>query len=50
MEVAYTTIKSRLEQLKRLFLVFPVSPWAKKIPRGLRKENKDCGLTWMLYF
>jgi hypothetical protein len=44
MGVAYTTIKSRPEQLKRLLLVFSVSPWAKKIPRGLRKENKDMNL------
>jgi uncharacterized protein len=46
LEVAHTTIKSWLEQLKRLYLVFPVSPWSKKISRGLRKENKWYYLDW----
>ena len=46
LEVAHTTIKSWLEQLKRLFLVFPVSPWVKKIPRGLRKGKKWYFIDW----
>jgi predicted AAA+ superfamily ATPase len=46
LEVAHTTVKSWLEQLKRLYLIFPVAPWAKKIPRGLKKEKKWYFLDW----
>jgi hypothetical protein len=46
LEVAHTTVKSWLEQLKRLYLLFPVSPWTQKISRGLRKENKWYFLDW----
>lgn len=46
LEVAHTTAKSWLEQLKRLYLLFPVSPWTKKISRGLKKENKWYFLDW----
>jgi len=44
--VAHTTVKSWLEQLKRLYLLFPVSPWTQKISRGLKKENKWYFLDW----
>lgn len=40
LEVAHTTVKAWLEQLKRLYLVFPVDPWTRKISRGLRREKK----------
>lgn len=46
LEVAHTTIKSWLEQLKRLYLLFPVAPWTRKISRGLKKENKWYFLDW----
>ncbi len=46
LEVAHTTVKSWLEQLKRLYLLFPVSPWTQKISRGLKKENKWYFLDW----
>lgn len=46
LEVAHTTVKRWLEQLKRLYLVFPVAPWTRKIPRGLRKEKKWYFLDW----
>lgn len=46
LEVAHTTIKSWLEQLKKLYLVFPVAPWTKKIPRGIKKEKKWYFLDW----
>lgn len=46
LEVAHTTVKSWLEQLKRLYLLFPVAPWTPKISRGLRKENKWYFLDW----
>lgn len=46
LEVAHTTVKSWLEQLKRLYVLFPVSPWKKKISRGLKKEKKWYFLDW----
>jgi len=46
LEVAHTTVKSWLEQLKRLYLLFPVSPWTRRISRGLKKENKWYFLDW----
>lgn len=46
LEVAHTTVKSWLEQLKKLYLLFPVSPWTPKISRGLKKENKWYFLDW----
>jgi len=45
-EVAHTTVKLWLEQLKRLYLVFPVAPWSKKISRALTKEKKWYFLNW----
>ncbi len=46
LEVAHTTVKSWLEQLKRLYLLFPVSPWTPKVSRGLRKEKKWYFMDW----
>jgi len=46
LEVAHTTVKTWLEQLRRLYLLFPVAPWAKKIARGLRREKKWYFLDW----
>jgi predicted AAA+ superfamily ATPase len=46
LEVAHTTVKSWLEQLKRLYLLFSVGPWTRKISRGLKKENKWYFLDW----
>ncbi len=46
LEVAHTTVKQWLEQLKRLYLIFPVFPWSKKISRGLKKEKKWYFLDW----
>lgn len=46
LEVAHTTVKGWLEQLRRLYLVFPVSPWTRKISRGLRREKKWYFLDW----
>jgi hypothetical protein len=40
LEAAHSSVKSWLEQLKRLFLIFPVSPWSRKISRGLKKAKK----------
>ena len=46
LEVAHTTVKQWLEQLKRLYLIFPVTPWSKKVSRGLKKEKKWYFLDW----
>ncbi|HEX7372954.1 MAG TPA: AAA family ATPase [Thermodesulfobacteriota bacterium] len=46
LEVAHTTVKVWLEQLRRLYLLFPVDPWAKKVSRGLRREKKWYFLDW----
>ncbi|MCF8081198.1 MAG: ATP-binding protein [Desulfobacterales bacterium] len=46
LEVAHTTVKKWLEQLRRLYLIFPVSPWHKKVSRGLKKEKKWYFLDW----
>jgi len=46
LEVAHTTIKQWLELLKRLYLIFPVKPWSKKVSRGLKKEKKWYFLDW----
>lgn len=45
-EVAHTTVKNWLEQLKRLYLLFSISPWNKKVSRGLKKEKKWYFLDW----
>ena len=47
LEVAHTTVKSWLEQLRRLFMIFSVPPWTRKISRGLRKEKKWYFLDWL---
>jgi hypothetical protein len=44
--VAHTTVKTWLEQLKRLYLLFSVAPWTQKISRGLRREKKWYFLDW----
>jgi predicted AAA+ superfamily ATPase len=45
-EAAHTSVKNWLEQLKRLYLIFEVRPWSKKISRGLKKEKKWYFLDW----
>ena len=47
LEVAHTTVKSWLEQLRRLFVIFSVPPWTREISRGLRKEKKWYFLDWL---
>jgi uncharacterized protein len=46
LEVSHTTVKRWLEQLRRLYLLFPVSPWTRKISRGLKRENKWYFFDW----
>jgi len=45
-EVAHTTVKSWLEQLNRLYIMFPVLPWTRKVSRGLKKEKKWYFIDW----
>ena len=45
-EAAHTSVKSWLEQLKRLYLIFEVRPWFRKISRGLKKEKKWHFFDW----
>jgi hypothetical protein len=46
LEVAHTTVKAWLEQVRRLYLVFPVPPWTRKISRALRREKKWYFVDW----
>jgi predicted AAA+ superfamily ATPase len=46
LEVAHTTIKSWLEQLRRLYILFPVLPWTGKTSRGLKKHRKWYFFDW----
>jgi len=46
LEVAHTTVKSWLEQLNRLYILFSVPPWTRKISRSLRKEKKWYFQNW----
>lgn len=46
LEAAHTTVKNWLEQLKKLYLLFSVPPWSKKIYRSLKKEKKWYFLNW----
>jgi predicted AAA+ superfamily ATPase len=46
LEVAHTTVKNWLEQLKRLYLLFSVDPWTQNISRGLKREKKWYFLDW----
>jgi hypothetical protein len=39
-EAAHTTIKSWLEELRKLYVVFPLLPWSRRIGRALRRERK----------
>jgi len=38
--VAYNTVQSWLSVFERFFMLFAVSPWAKKIVRAIHKERK----------
>jgi predicted AAA+ superfamily ATPase len=40
LEVAHTTVKNWLSQLNRLYILFSVSPWTRKVSRALKKEKK----------
>lgn len=40
LEAAHTTVKSWLEQLARLYILFSIPPWTRKVSRALKKEKK----------
>ena len=40
LEISYKTVKSYLEILKRVFLIFEVPPYNKKLARAIKKEKK----------
>ncbi len=46
LEVAHTSVKVWLEALRRLYLVFPLRPYAKNLRRALRKGRKWYFLDW----
>jgi predicted AAA+ superfamily ATPase len=39
-ESAHTSVKSWLEELRKLCVVFPLLPWSRRIGRALRRERK----------
>lgn len=40
LQVAYNSVKAWIDVLEKFYLVFRISPWSKRISRGLRKEQK----------
>lgn len=46
LEAAHTTVRSWLDALRRLYLVFPVPPHARRVRRALRREAKWYFLDW----
>jgi len=46
LEVAHTTVKNWLEALRRIYLVFPVRPFARRVRRALRKDRKWYFVDW----
>ena len=47
LESTYPTIKNHISQLERLWLLFSLRPWSKKIHRTLRKEKKTYFTNWI---
>jgi predicted AAA+ superfamily ATPase len=46
LEVAHTTVKIWMEALRRLYVVFSVRPYSKRLHRALRKGQKWYFLDW----
>ncbi|MBI3272992.1 MAG: ATP-binding protein [Planctomycetes bacterium] len=46
LETAHTSVRLWLEALRRLYLVFPVRPYARNLRRALRREPKWYFLDW----
>ena len=47
LESTYPTIKNHIAQLEKLWLLFSLRPWSKKIHRTLRKEKKTYFVNWI---
>jgi len=39
-EAAHTSVRAWLEELRKLYVAFPVLPWSRRIGRALRRERK----------
>lgn len=46
LEVAYATMKSWIQYLKAVYYLFEIKPYAKSIPRSLKKEGKIYLYDW----
>lgn len=46
LEVAHDTVTRWLKYLKELFFFFEIKPWAKSVPRSLKKEGKIYLYDW----
>jgi predicted AAA+ superfamily ATPase len=46
LESSHPTIKNYLTQLERLWLLFSIKPWSRRLNRTLRKERKTYFLNW----
>jgi uncharacterized protein len=46
LEANHTTVKSWLNALKRLYLVWPLTPYSRKLQRALKKDQKWYFLDW----
>ena len=46
LEANHTTVKSWLNALKRLYLIWPLTPYSRKLQRTLRKDQKWYFLDW----
>jgi len=48
LDVNYRTVSSWLESLKKIYLVFSIMPWTRKINRALKKEQKYYFYNWAI--
>lgn len=48
LQVNHKTVSNWLEMLKKIYLVFSIMPWSKRISRAIRKEAKFYFFDWMM--
>lgn len=46
LQVSYGTVRTWLESLTRLYLIFSLSPWQRKIHKSIKKEKKYYMYDW----
>ncbi|MBD3420741.1 MAG: AAA family ATPase [Chitinivibrionales bacterium] len=46
-ETDHHTLQNSFKQLEKLWLIFSLSPWHKKLHRALKKEKKSYFVNWM---